>query len=81
MTAVFLAALAAMPYAAVKSDSGHYLLLFPSSTIETDLYGRCVRVRNESAGIVYLPMTSAGTFADALKAYPRVLKIEDCARK
>jgi len=54
---MLLAVFSATSYAADKSVSGYYLLLYPSSTIETDLGGDCVRVRNMSHGLVYLSTT------------------------
>ncbi|MBS0237121.1 MAG: hypothetical protein JSR89_01710 [Proteobacteria bacterium] len=42
---VLLFALSAMScYAAVKSSSANYILIYPFSTIETDLGGGCVRL-------------------------------------
>ncbi|WP_423415861.1 hypothetical protein RLW55_05945 [Hyphomicrobium sp. B1] len=78
---VLIAALAATAHAAVKTASGHYLLLHPAATIETDLGGTCVRVSNVSSGLVYLPISSAEIFNTALEAFPGVLKIEDCTNK
>lgn len=65
----------------IESGSAHYLLLFPSSTIETDLGGDCVRLTNKADGVLYLPVISADLFKDSQNAYRTLLNVNDCAAK
>lgn len=78
LPALLLVALSATSYAAVKATSGHYLLLHPSSTIETDFGGHCARIRNISDGVVYLPVLATEDFKAALRALGPQLHIDEC---
>lgn len=59
-------AFTATSYATVKTISAHYILIYPSSIIETDLGGNCARVANASGALVYLPINAHRDFADSL---------------
>lgn len=72
-------ALTATSYAADKTTSAHYILIYPSSTIETDLSGHSVRVANASGVLVYLPINGHGDFADSLEVAGKRLKVSECA--
>lgn len=67
--------------AAVKEGSANYLLLYPSSTIETDFGGRCVKVTNVGASVLYLPTRSVGGWFDSLKALKTEVKVSECAAR
>ncbi|MBS0232530.1 MAG: hypothetical protein JSR99_03480 [Proteobacteria bacterium] len=75
---IILIALSATSYAAVKSNSAHYLLLHPSATIETDFCGHCARIRNVSEGVVYLPLLTAEDFNASLTALLDQLHVDKC---
>ncbi|MBS0234516.1 MAG: hypothetical protein JSR99_13635 [Proteobacteria bacterium] len=78
-TAIVAFVLSATGYAAVKNASGHYLLLGPSLTIETDLSGRCVRVENLSGGDVYLVINPPNGLEASARAFGNLLKVESCS--
>lgn len=78
LPALLLVALSATSYAAVKVASGHYLLLHPSATIETDFGGRCERIHNVSDGIIYLPVVAAEDFNTALRSLRDQLHVDEC---
>ncbi len=80
LSALMLLLTASASYAAVKSGFGHYLLIEPSSTVETDLSGRCVRVANVGDASVYLPLTPLSDFDDALDVAVKAkqLKVIGC---
>lgn len=81
LAATVALALSATSYAAVKSGSGHYLLIYPSSTIETDLSGHCMRVENTSDAVVYLAASTPDVFTDALSVSKKYLKVSECAAR
>lgn len=78
--AVMLLALSgATAHAAVKANPFDYLLLYPSSTIETDFGGDCVVVTNVGNAVVYLPTASVADWQDALKTMKTEVKVSECA--
>ncbi|WP_414462399.1 hypothetical protein [Hyphomicrobium sp. DY-1] len=70
-------------HAAIKSVSGRYLLLYPSSTIESDFSGACARVTNVGRALVYLPMQSAAAWDDVVRVAEKAgqLKAVGCGAR
>lgn len=61
-----LALMACASYATTKTVFPFFVLIYPSSTIETDLHGRCVRVENIGDALVYLPAGDLATWNSSL---------------
>jgi hypothetical protein len=78
---MLLALLGPTVHAAVKANPFHYLLLYPSSTIETDVGGGCVVVTNVGQALVYLPTASVADWLDALKTMKTEVKVSECAAR
>lgn len=62
-----------------NSGAPHYLLLYPSASVETDAEGKCTRLTNLSNELVYVPLTEP--IAQVAKTRPDILEIKGCAQR
>lgn len=83
LPAIVLALMAFASYAATKTVSPFFILIYPASTIETDLHGRCVRVVNIGDALVYLPAGDPATWNSSLSvaADNGKLKVTACGAR